>query len=500
MKRYMTRVGILLLAAMLVSCGGGGGADSSSGGDGASGGGSAAPTTPSGGTPTTPSGGTPTTPSGGTPPPPPPDGGTPPPPPSGGTPPPPPPTGGTPPPPTGGVDDPTLPHAGALVEESNPAVTLSAGWIGTNPKYGWSGGGARQSTVAQATATFRFVGTSVRWIGRRSKDGGIASVKVDDRPAIQVDLYSEPNEVRTDVITLYDLGDGPHTLTIEVTGQRNIKALSNVVTVDAFEVEPQIWSHLQETDPDVILTGVWDHDETSSWSGGGVASGDDPTQGGMRSSATAGNKATLTFRGTAIAWSGYRGPDAGIARVTLDGVVSDVDTYSPVQKFQQVVFAATGLANTTHTLTIEVTGLLNSASQGAKIVLDAFDVRRPGRRYQQDDLNKITYAGNWLPVNDNRSWSEGVATTSLEAGASATFSFVGTSVSWIGCQKSSIGSAKIYIDGAPVDQISNFRKAPIEAYQAETYRIDGLTNGPHTLKVEAVTAGRIVVDAFDVHP
>jgi hypothetical protein len=127
-------------------------------------------------------------------------------------------------------------------------------------------------------------------------------------------------------------------------------------------------------------------------------------------------------------------------------------------------------------------------------------VTRPGRRYQQDDLSKITYAGDWLHVNDNRSWSEGVAATSLEAGASATFSFVGTSVSWIGCQKASIGSAKIYIDGAPVDQISNFRKVPIEAYQAETYRIDGLTNGPHTLKVEAVTAGRIVVDAFDVHP
>lgn len=487
MKRYMTRIAVLLLAAMLISCGGGG-SDGSGGGDGASSGGS--PATPSDGTPTPPSGGTPTPPSGDTPPaPPPPTGGTPPP--------PPPPTGGTPPPP---VDDPTLPHAGALVQETDPAVTLSAGWIGTNPKYGWSGGGARQSTVAQATATFRFVGTSVRWIGRRNKDGGIASVKVDDRPAIQVDLYSEPNEVRTDVITLYDLGEGQHTLTIEVTGQRNSKALSNVVTVDAFEVEPQILSHLQETDPAVVLTGSWVQDDTSSWSGGGVASGTDPKVGGMRSSATAGDKATLTFRGTSIAWSGYRGPDAGIARVTLDGVVSDIDTYSPVQKFQQVVFSATGLADATHTLTIDVMGTQNAASTGAKIVVDAFDVTRPGRRYQQDDLSKITYAGDWLHVNDNRSWSEGVAATSLEAGASATFSFVGTSVSWIGCQKASIGSAKIYIDGAPVDQISNFRKVPIEAYQAETYRIDGLTNGPHTLKVEAVTAGRIVVDAFDVHP
>jgi hypothetical protein len=38
------------------------------------------------------------------------------------------------------------------------------------------------------------------------------------------------------------------------------------------------------------------------------------------------------------------------------------------------MFTASGLPNATHTLMIEVTGLQNPASQGAFVVVDAFDV------------------------------------------------------------------------------------------------------------------------------
>ena len=169
----------------------------------------------------------------------------------------------------------------------------------------------------------------------------------------------------------------------------------------------------------------------------------------MRFAETAGEKATLRFRGTSIAWSGYRGPDAGIARVELDGVASEVDLHSPAQKFQEVVFTATGLADTNHTLTIEVTGRKNDASTAARIVVDAFDVTTPGRRFEEGDA-KITYTGPWIRHNVNRSWSEGAAHTTETAGARATFSFTGTSVSWISCQKASIGPAKVYLDGALV--------------------------------------------------
>jgi len=83
----------------------------------------------------------------------------------------------------------------------------------------------------------------------------------------------------------------------------------------------------------------------------------------------------FSFTGTAVSWIGFRGPQAGIARVSLDGVfVAQVDTFSTTEEVQAVVFTATGLADASHTLTIEVTGLKNAASTNDFIVVDAFDV------------------------------------------------------------------------------------------------------------------------------
>src|SRR5262245_43087486 len=213
-KRYVARVGALLLAGMLISCGGGG-----DGGDRPSGGGT--PVATNGGKPNAPTGGTPTTPPTGGTPATPPTGGTPTTPPTGGTP-TTPPTGGTPTtPPVGGTPTtPPPPPATVRFEESDTAVILSGVWTPSTSRGGWSGGTAMESTALGASASFAFTGTSVRWIGRRSQSGGIARVSVDGRDPIEVDLYSEPNEIRTSVITLYDLGEGPHTLTLHGAGRR----------------------------------------------------------------------------------------------------------------------------------------------------------------------------------------------------------------------------------------------------------------------------------------
>jgi hypothetical protein len=92
-----------------------------------------------------------------------------------------------------------------------------------------------------------------------------------------------------------------------------------------------------------------------------------------------GDRATFTFTGTSVSWIGYRGPQAGIARVILDGtVVADsLDMFIPFPSEgpQEAVFTLPGLTNQSHTLIIEVTGSKNPASLGAFIVVDAFDVR-----------------------------------------------------------------------------------------------------------------------------
>jgi hypothetical protein len=260
-------------------------------------------------------------------------------------------------------------------------------------------------------------------------------------------------------------------------------------------------SHWQDTDPNARFSAGWTKASTSlPWSGSGASNFPELPVTAQETYA-AGETVTLPFRGTAISWVGYRGPDGGIATVQVDGgAPTEVDTYSPMAKFQPVVFTATGLADANHTLTITATGRRNPASTAARIVVDAFDIVTPGRRYEERDPS-IAYVGTWNLHNDARVWSGGASATSNEAGARATFSFTGTSVSWIGCEKGSAsGRARIYLDGVFQREVYLGQSYPIEGYQMTIFRADGLSNGPHTLTIEVINTDRayVVLDAFDV--
>jgi len=400
----------------------------------------------------------------------------------------------------------TLASAAGRYEESHAAVSLGAGWTQSAAgPFAWSGGGAVQATAPGAQAAFRFTGTSVTWIGTRNASSGIALVKVDGVLFSEVDVFARPEVIRTPIITLHGLSPGSHTLAIEVTGRQNPNALSNVIQVDAFDVQAPVVSHIQETDPDVVFSAGWVPEESNfSWSGGGVVTAPDPPVGGAKQTETPGATVTLTFHGTSVGWNGYRGPDAGIARVQVDGGVAvEVDTYSPTHRVQDRVFTAQGLTDTSHTLTIEATGGKNDASAGARIVVDAFDVMAPGTRFQENHP-ALAYSGDWVHGNVNRTWSEGSASRTANEAVSArvTFTFTGTSVSWIGCRKLSTGIARVSLDGEFVQEISTYEPFPIEGYQHTVFRADGLTPGTHTLTIEKSesSSGFIVVDAFDVRP
>ena len=243
-----------------------------------------------------------------------------------------------------------------------------------------------QSTVAGATASFTFTGTSGRWLGSRGRAMGIALVSVDGGPAKEVDLFARPtDEAHSDIVTISDLSDGPHTLTITVTGRQNTEAQGNVVVVDGFDVQPSTTvSHWQDTDPNAHFSAGWTKSAQGfPWSGSGVSNSPElPVT--AQETTTTGATVTLPFRGTAISWIGYVGPDGGIATAQIDGgAPTQVDTYSSTAKYQPVVFTAAGLADANHTLTITATGQKNAASTSSRIVVDAFDVVTPGRRYEE---------------------------------------------------------------------------------------------------------------------
>lgn len=390
------------------------------------------------------------------------------------------------------------------LEESSPQVSFNGPWIRSDATWGWSGGGAVQSATAGATATVTFNGTSIRWIGSRGRKMGLATVSVDGGPAQEVNLFGRPtDEIHTPIVTINDLPPGQHTLTITVTGRRDPQADDgNWVVVDAFDVQPDnTISHWQETDPNAVFSAGWTKSSVNNPFSGTGASNPPELPVSAKESVEAGAKFSIPFRGTGVAWVGYRGPDAGIGLASIDGgAATEVDLYSPIATYQPVVFSAIGLADTNHTLTIESTGRKNPASTGARVVVDAIDVTTPGRRYEEYDKS-ISYAGTWTFDKRSRAWTEGLAATSNVPGSTATFTFTGTSVSWIGCRKGSAGgTAKVYVDGAFVKEVRLSETYPIEGYQMTVFRADGLAPGQHTLKIEVVNTNGsyVVVDAFDV--
>lgn len=265
------------------------------------------------------------------------------------------------------------------LQETDPAVTLSSGWVQDNPVVtlvpgfttgrtqgsslrAWSAGAAALATTA-AQATFTFTGTAVSWIGARGTQSGIADVSLDGVFVTEIDLYSPTEQIQAAVFTATGLPDATHTLTIESTGRQNPAAQNALIVVDAFDVTSSGVRH-QDTDPAIQYGADWTQgNRDKAYSEGATAE-----------SNTIGAQATITFTGTGINWVGARGPQCGIARLFLDGTfVEDFDTYAQTEGPQHSDFTVRNLAAGTHTLTIQIIGK-NQISTDAWILIDAFDV------------------------------------------------------------------------------------------------------------------------------
>ena len=403
------------------------------------------------------------------------------------------------------------PQALARVEETDPSVSYTVGWTQGDTSGTWSGGTAAVSTAPGAQAALTFTGSSVSWIGGRTPQTGIARIFLDGVFVAEVDTYSKTEEIRVPMFAATGLADASHTFTIEVTGRQNASATGALVIVDAFDVPAATISRLQETDPSVAYTAGWIQDNPVVTLIPSVTHG--ITQGNsLRSwsagaalvSTTPGAQVNFAFTGTAIDWIGARGNQSGIARVSLDGVfVTEVDLYSPTEQIQAAVFSATGLADTSHTLTIEGTGRQNAASQNALIVVDAFDVTTSGIRHQDTDP-AIAYGPNWIQGNRDKAYSEGASAETNTFGAQATITFTGTGISWVGARGPECGIARIFLDGGFVQDFDTYSQT--EGPQHTDFTVGGLPAGTHTLTIQVIgknpisTDAWILIDAFDVTP
>lgn len=252
-------------------------------------------------------------------------------------------------------------------EELSALVSFTGPW--TTSTSTADSGGASSYSSSTSSVSLRFNGNAVKWIGRTSASSGIASVKLDDRPAVDIDRYSATSNYQQTLFRATGLAAGAHTLTVSWTGRKNASASSTAVHFDAFQVS-------EETQTPVVSAGVYGEDSPAIIYEGAwfksLSSGD---QGGKSVYASGAARASLTFEGTGIAWIARRTANSGIASVTLDGVAQpDVDRYSAATTYQESVFVAQGLAPGRHTITLAYTGRNSAQATGLAIHLDAFVV------------------------------------------------------------------------------------------------------------------------------
>ncbi len=158
--------------------------------------------------------------------------------------------------------------------------------------------------------------------------------------------------------------------------------------------------------------------------------------------------------------------------------------YSPHYSRDQTLYAAS------------YTSLLRSRDGG-----QSFQVMDRPVRYESSE-NPVRHRYTWTsePGTQYSAWK---TVHSDRAGTVLNFTFVGTGVTWIGSTGPDHGIALVSVDGKKPVMIDQY--ATEAQYKVETFRVDQLPPGRHTIRVtvsgksrEAASAARVDVDAFDV--
>jgi len=160
-------------------------------------------------------------------------------------------------------------------------------------------------------------------------------------------------------------------------------------------------------------------------------------------------------------------------------------------------------------MVITVTG--TTTSSGANIIVDAYDVTGTGSAVNRFEENSpaLSPTGTWVPRGvETAAFSGGAAASSDVSGATVTFSFTGTAVSWIGLRCSVCGIATVSIDGGAANSVDSAGPAAPGSpglTSEVVFTASGLAAGTHSLLITVTgttTSGgaHIIVDAYDVMP
>jgi hypothetical protein len=201
---------------------------------------------------------------------------------------------------------------------------------------------------------------------------------------------------------------------------------------------------------------------------------------------TNGDSVTFSFTGTGIRVLGELSSDQGTLAVTLNGEpVDPIDTATTGPKqYQQTIYQTPDLPYGNHTVKL-------TKQSGTYATIDGYLL---DRTINNTDPT-LTYTGSWHTLG-NRGFGDygDDVHFSTTNGDSVTATWTGTGVDVITEKNSDQGDVDIYVDGqyrTTADTTNPTRQA-----QQRIYRIDGLTLGPHTIRLVKKNGRYLVIDRF----
>jgi hypothetical protein len=123
------------------------------------------------------------------------------------------------------------------VDDQDAAITYTGTWSGSggyDPGYGFYKNTIHFSNQTGATATFKFIGTSITLWGDLVSNSGIASISIDGGTAVMVDCYAQTQQKPSAVFMASGLANVSHTIVVTVTGNKNPASADTFISIDAF--------------------------------------------------------------------------------------------------------------------------------------------------------------------------------------------------------------------------------------------------------------------------
>jgi hypothetical protein len=227
--------------------------------------------------------------------------------------------------------------------------------------------GAAYMTARQAgaSATFSFTGAGPVIVqGHASAIGGNADVLVDGVKKTTVSFYSRLEAFRKQVYSATVAGAGGHTVTLRALGSKPTGSTGTAVDVDAFVFGGTTY---QETS--TAVRTAFPRQANASAIGGSY---DTIAQ----DSDSSGAEYRFSFYGTALTWQATKLPNAGTAKVYVDGALrSTVSLYGRVVAYKAIAYNSIAFTEGVHDVRIVLAGVAPSGSAGTQVTFDSVTVR-----------------------------------------------------------------------------------------------------------------------------